>query len=72
LFEISDRVIEGTQLIQAKGSITISHVRIKDGARVTIHAGDGVAFGNGFQIGPETRVSIGVGPPDDLQKKQPS
>jgi len=67
LFEISDTVIEGTHLIETEGSITISHVRIKDGATVTIHAGDSVAFGNGFQVGPETRVSVGAGsgPSDD-------
>jgi len=72
LFEISDTVIEGTQLIQSEGSITISQVRIKDGATVTIHAGDSVAFGNGFQVGPETRVSIGAGPSDDLQQDHSS
>jgi len=72
--EISDTEIEGTHLIEAEGSLTISQVRIKDGARVTIHAGDSVAFGNGFQIGPETRVSIGAGhgPSVVSRKDQPS
>jgi hypothetical protein len=72
--EISGTEIEGTYLIEAEGSLTISQVRIKDGARVTIHAGDGVAFGNGFQVGPETRVSIGAGPgpSDEVRKDQPS
>ena len=72
--EISDTEIEGTRLIEAEGSLTISQVRIKDGARVTIHAGDSVAFGNGFQVGPETRVSIGAGRgrPMILKKDQPS
>lgn len=72
--EISDAEIEGTRFIEAEGSLTISQVRIKDGARVTIYAGDGVAFGNGFQIGPETRVSIGAGPwpSDDPPQDQPS
>ena len=55
---ISDEEIEGVRLIEADGSLTLSQVKIKDGARVTIRAGDVVAFGNGFQVGPEAQMTV--------------
>lgn len=58
--EIFEKELGGTRLIEVEGSLALNRVRIKDGARITIFAGDVVAFGNGFQIGPQTRVTVGV------------
>ena len=46
---MSEEEIGGTRIIQAEGSLTLSDVKIMDGARVTIRANEVVAFGNGFR-----------------------
>ena len=57
---ITGEEINGTRLIEAEGSLTLSRVKITDGAKVTIFAGDVVAFGDGFQIGSGTSVTVGT------------
>lgn len=59
---ISGVEIEGTRVIDASGSLALNRVKIMDGAEVTIRAKEGVAFGNGFQIGRGSQVIIGVSP----------
>ena len=58
--EIAEEEIEGTRLLEADGPLTLNRVKIKDGAEVTIRAGQLVAFGNGFQVGPGARVTVDV------------
>ena len=60
----SEDEIEGIRLIEADGSLTMNRVKIKDGAKVTIRAGDAVAFGNGFQIGTKAQVIVEVSQSD--------
>lgn len=57
---LEEMELEGTQFIEAEGRLTLSRVKIKDGAKVTINAGEGVAFGDGFQIGSGAVVAIGA------------
>ncbi len=54
--------INGERLIESDGSLTFSETKINAGAVVTIHAVETVAFGNGFEVGPRTRVEVGVRP----------
>lgn len=54
--------IDGTRLIETAGSLTLSKMKINDGANVTILAGGGVTLGNGFQIGSRALVEVGVSP----------
>jgi hypothetical protein len=70
--EVSGIEIEGNRLIEAERALTITKVKIKDGARVTIRAGEVVAFGDGFQIGRGTRVAVGAGSRKELRKDHPS
>ena len=55
---ISEEEIAGIRLIEADESLTLSQVKIREGARVTIRSGDVVAFGNGFQVGPGARLTV--------------
>jgi len=41
---ITEEEINGTRVIEAEGSLTLSRVKITDGAKVTIFAGDVVAW----------------------------
>jgi hypothetical protein len=62
--QFSEAEIEGTRLIETQGDLVISRTKIKDGAQVTIRAGESVAFGNGFQIGQQARIAVGGDPVD--------
>ena len=59
--EFSEPEIEGKRLIESEGGLVISRTHIKGGAEVTIRAGRSVAFGNGFQVGPQARLAVGGG-----------
>jgi len=60
--EFSEAEINGERLIESDGSLTFSETKINAGAVVKIQAVRTVAFGNGFEIGPQTRVEVGVSP----------
>jgi len=60
--EFAEAEINGKRLIESDGSLTFTETKINEGAVVTIHATQTVAFGNGFEIGPQTRVEVGVRP----------
>ena len=65
--KFSEAEINGKRLIESDGSLTFSETKISAGADVTIHAVQTVAFGNGFEVGPQTRVEVGVKPEDKNQ-----
>lgn len=56
--ELFGMELEGTRVIESHSDLRISDSRVKDGARVTIRAGGGVAFGNGFSV--ESGASLAV------------
>jgi len=60
--EFSEAVIDGERLIETDGTLTISKTKINAGAVVRIQAVQTVAFGNGFEVGPQTRLEVGVSP----------
>jgi hypothetical protein len=60
--KFAEAEINGERLIESDGSLTFSETKINAGAVVTIHAVQTVAFGNGFEVGPQTRVEVGVRP----------
>jgi hypothetical protein len=64
----SEAEIDGIRLIETQGDLVISRTKIKDGAQVTIRAGESVAFGNGFQIGQRVRIAVGGNPSDPSAK----
>lgn len=69
--ELSEMEIEGVRHIASEGTLTLSRVKIMDGAQVTIQADHGVAFGDGFQIGSRTQIAVGANPaaaPDQNEK----
>jgi hypothetical protein len=59
--DIMDEEVDSTRFIKAKGRLTLSHVRFRSRAKVTIRAGEMVAFGNGYWVEPHTLVTVGVG-----------
>ena len=58
--EIFEKELGGTRLIEVEGSLALNRVKIKNGARITILAGDVITIGNGFQVGSLTRVTVGT------------
>ena len=57
--ELSEMEIEGVNVIEADGRLTLSQVKIRDGAVVTIIAGNGVAFADGFHVESQARLVVG-------------
>lgn len=60
--DFSEAVIDGERLIKTDGTLTISETKINAGAVVRIQAVRTVAIGNGFEVGPQTRLEVGVSP----------
>lgn len=65
--KFAEAEINGKRLIESDGSLTFSETKINAGAVVTIHAVQTIAFGNGFEVGPQTRVEVGVRPEGENQ-----
>lgn len=56
--DISDAEIDGIRVIESRSGLRIANLRVKNGARVIIRAGGGVAFGDGFKV--ESGASLAV------------
>ena len=52
--------LEGTHLIQAARQLTLTDVKVASGAKITLRAGEKIAFGDGVQIGSGSAVAIEI------------
>ena len=61
--------LEGNRVIESRSDLRISDSRVKDGARVRIRAGGGVAFGDGFRVESGASLAVEGGPSLDRGKE---
>lgn len=57
--ELSGRDLEGTRLVSGDRRLVVSKLTVKRDANVTFHAGDSVAFGDGFRVEAGGRIRVG-------------
>jgi hypothetical protein len=67
--ELFGMELEGTRVIESHSDLRISDSRVKDGARVTIRAAGGVAFGDGFSVESGASLAVDGGPFHGRTKK---
>lgn len=68
--ELSGRELAGANVIQAEQDLKVTDVRVMSGASLDIRGGDRVSFGQGFQIGPSARLSVGTSQPEQSGRQQ--
>lgn len=57
--ELSGRDLEGTRLVRGDRRLVVSKLTVKRDAEITFHAGDSVAFGDGFRVEAGGRIRVG-------------
>lgn len=70
--ELSGRELAGANVIQAEQDLKVTDVRVMSGASLDIRGGDRISFGQGFQIGPSARLSVGTSQPEQSGRQQSS
>jgi|GEM_PF-5050514 len=58
--DLYEETIEGEMAIQSDDVLNMSSVRVAEGSRVTLTAGDVVALGDGFHVGNGTDLTIAL------------
>jgi len=59
--ELSGHDLDGTHVIQADHSLTVSRLMVRNGADVTFDAGGRIAFGDGFRVEKGGRIKVRAG-----------
>lgn len=59
--ELSSQTLDGERLIEGDHRLIVSDVKISKGANVSFHAGEVLAFGDGFRVEAGARMRAGSG-----------
>lgn len=68
--ELANLELGDSRLIETDRGLTVSHVKVKSGARVTFRVGGVAAFGDGFQISDGGAVTVEAGVPQGKSVKR--
>jgi hypothetical protein len=52
--------LDGQQVISADRSLSAASVQVASGAQITFRAGEVVALGDGFSVGPNTAFTVEI------------
>ena len=69
-YRISDVSLSGVRQIEAARSLSVSSVQVEHGARVRFRAGQRVALGDGFSVGPEADFAIELSQPKQVGRAE--
>ena len=58
--QITGRVLSGTQVVEARGSVLAERSQVGDEGEVTFRAGESVAFGEGFSVASGGRLQVEI------------